>query len=147
MVIIEKAKRFIKFGVVGGSGVVVDFGIQSILSFIFKNILNEQIINLIFPIIAYETAVINNFLLSYFWVWRDRKGNFFVNFIKYQISTLIAFGIRWVLLQIVWNVFHISVKTQYILYQFCYLVILIVVMLINFLLIEFHVFKKPEQTT
>jgi putative flippase GtrA len=147
----DKMKRFIKFGFVGGIGIIVDFSIFSACAFIFKNIIPGQIINIMFPVIAYETAVINNFLFSYYWVWKDRKQKLSLAFIKYNLSTAVAFLIRLAFFNGSLYVFNISAETkiaastQFLGYVAVYGISIGIGMLINFIFMEFKVFKVIEK--
>lgn len=89
-------KRFIKFGIVGGSGTVVNLGIQYLLTlagmyYIFAGV------------IATEISIINNFLLNNFWTWKDNpaktKRSFIGRLLKYN-SSMIVTGIAQNLLMI-----------------------------------------------
>ena len=79
--------RFIKFGIVGGSGTVVNLGVQYLLTiaglhYIFAGV------------IATEISIINNFLLNNFWTWRDNpaktKRSFAARLLKYNSSMIIT---------------------------------------------------------
>jgi putative flippase GtrA len=140
----ENFRRFFKFAIVGGIGAIVDFSTFSICAFFLKSIVVEQVLDLLLPVFSYEIAVVNNFLFSYFWVWKDRKRNIFFNFLKYNLTTLVAFIIRYFLFQGIQHIFAISVKSQFLEYMFVYALSIGVGMTINFLLIEFQVFKKIE---
>ena len=90
-------KRFIKFGIVGFSGVIINEG----LLYFFTEIVGFYY--LISSIIAIESSMINNFLLNDIWTFRDRKksgkGPFFKRFIHWHfargITLLINFLILW----------------------------------------------------
>ena len=80
-------KRFVKFGIVGGSGTVVNLGVQYLLTlaglhYIFAGVF------------ATEVSIINNFLLNNFWTWRDNpaktKRSFIARLLKYNSSMVIT---------------------------------------------------------
>ncbi len=84
--------RFIKFAVVGGSGVLVNLGIYSLLTrLLYMNIYAAQAI-------AFEASVISNFLLNNFFTFADRKANrassLLTKFIKFNIISLAGYGIQ-----------------------------------------------------
>ncbi|MBD3345780.1 MAG: hypothetical protein GF401_12025 [Chitinivibrionales bacterium] len=86
--------RFIKFGIVGGSGVIVNAGILRILT------KWAEIDYKISAIIAIETAIISNFLLNYFWTWQDRRHSsqisFLSSFWKFNLSCgMVALAVNW----------------------------------------------------
>lgn len=60
--------RFIKFGIVGGSGVFVNQGIFALLTELMK--LGVSIAS---PL-AIFCAIVTNFFLNYHWTWGDRKS-------------------------------------------------------------------------
>jgi putative flippase GtrA len=98
--------RFIKFGIVGGSGVVVNAG----LFFVFADY--ARIDYRIASILAIECAVINNFLWNYFWTWKDRrtdsKRSFVYMLLKFHLSSgLTAMVVNWGLLVLLTDVLHL----------------------------------------
>lgn len=76
-------KRLIKFGIVGGSGVLVNMGIFYILNEFF--LIDYSISG----IIAIELSIINNFSWNHLWTWRDRKTE------KTKTVVLLGFSSRW----------------------------------------------------
>jgi putative flippase GtrA len=140
--------RFSKFFIVGLSGTVVDLGVVWFLNAVFYNPAQQYLSNYIFIFIAYEASVITNYLLSYFWVWRDRQGEIFFKFLKYNVSTACAFALRLVIFNIGVAVLHINPKDHFLLYYFVYMAAAGAAMIFNFLLIEFKVFvqKKIQKT-
>lgn len=54
------------------------------------------------PAISYECAVISNFLLSYFWTWKENVGHtlsdYFKRFTAYNIVTFLVFLVKLALL-------------------------------------------------
>jgi dolichol-phosphate mannosyltransferase len=83
--------KFIKFGIVGGSGVVVNQGLFSLL--IYFNIAaegngsNAQTI-------AILVSIFTNFLLNNFWTWKENSSNniteFWVKLFKFFLSALLT---------------------------------------------------------
>ena len=59
--------RFIKFGIVGTSGIAVNTGILYIL----KDVFGVSLI--IAPVFAIGTAVFSNFMLNNYWTWNKNK--------------------------------------------------------------------------
>jgi dolichol-phosphate mannosyltransferase len=60
--------RFLKFGVVGASGVVVNMGGL----YVFKEFVG--IPYFIASLIAIELSILSNFTINLLWTWRDRSG-------------------------------------------------------------------------
>ncbi len=79
---LQDYKRFLKFGLIGLSGVVVNSGMLWLL------------VNLEFlpfylcSFIAIETSIMTNFLLNDMWTWADRRrGRKLVRLLKYNLTT------------------------------------------------------------
>jgi putative flippase GtrA len=97
--------RFVKFGIVGGSGVVVNVGL------LYAFTAYAKIDYRIASIIAIECAVINNFLWNYFWTWKDRqagsKRSFAYMLFKFHLSSgLTALIVNWGLLVLLTETLH-----------------------------------------
>jgi dolichol-phosphate mannosyltransferase len=60
--------RFVKFGIVGASGVVVNMGGL----YVFKEF--AGIPYFIASLIAIELSIVSNFTVNLLWTWRDRSG-------------------------------------------------------------------------
>lgn len=79
-------RRFIRFGVVGGSGALVNQGLLMLL----HGGLGWPL--LLSSVIAIETAILNNFLWSSTWIWRydyDRSFRRVLRkLVQYQVATL-----------------------------------------------------------
>jgi dolichol-phosphate mannosyltransferase len=77
--------KILKFGIVGGSGVVVNMGLLYILTTYFN------IDYKISSFFAIETSIITNFLLNNYWTWQDQsEKKFSVKIMQYHISVGIA---------------------------------------------------------
>ena len=156
--------RFIGFGFVGLSGTVVDLGVFALLTYVFSEIALKIIIQNLFLVVAFVISVINNYLWSYFWVWKDRERAFLKNFIKYFASTIIAFVIRFVIfngiMRIInaenfifhrwlesFNIEHLETCRDYIVYYSIYCIAFLVAMIVNFILIDKKVFKNNQLET
>ena len=59
---------FVKFGIVGGSGVMVNFAAFWIMTTLL------EVNHLIASAIATEIAILNNFTLNHLWTFRDRRN-------------------------------------------------------------------------
>jgi dolichol-phosphate mannosyltransferase len=99
--------RFVKFGIVGGSGVVVNAG----LFYVFTTYAAFD--HKVASVIAIECAIINNFFWNYFWTWKDRKTeskrSFFFMLLKFNLSSgLIAFVVNWGLLVLLTDLLHVN---------------------------------------
>ncbi len=78
----QEILRFLKFCIVGASGVAVNMGAFWLLYSKF------HIYDLVANPIAIEISIISNFLLNDFWTWRDRRNKpFLVRLVQYNITT------------------------------------------------------------
>lgn len=93
--------RFLKFAIVGGSGVIVNMGLLFILSDFF------HIYYILSSIIAIETSIILNFILNDIWTWADRKKKSFIHrFIQYHVAVgITAILVNWILLILLTEIF------------------------------------------
>ncbi|MDR0303300.1 MAG: GtrA family protein [Chitinispirillales bacterium] len=126
--------RFLKFAVVGSSGVVVN---QTFLILAVKYL---KIDYKIASLMAIETAIITNFILNYNWTWKDRKGKKVTDklnaFVKFNISSFIsAFFLNWITLIFLTEIIQIK-------FYISNLIGISVAACFNFLMSNFWAFKK-----
>lgn len=85
----KELERFIRFMVVGVSGTLVDFAILSALKYFFG-----------WPtlpanLISYSCGIINNFLLTRYWVYPETKGHQkLVQLAQFGLISLIGLGLN-----------------------------------------------------
>jgi dolichol-phosphate mannosyltransferase len=84
--------RFLKFALVGGSGVLVNLGVYWLITrFLHVNIYGAQAV-------SFEASVISNFLLNNFFTFADRRVSrtlpFIVQFLKFNVISLAGYGIQ-----------------------------------------------------
>ncbi len=94
-------KRFLKFCVVGASGVLVNEGLLWLLTDGFG------LFYLYSAIVSIEASIVSNFTLNNIWTFRDRRlasGNIFIRLLKYNLTCLIGVGLNvfilWLLTEI-----------------------------------------------
>ena len=94
-------KRFLKFCVVGVSGVLVNEGLLWLLTDGFG------LFYLYSAIVSIEASIISNFTLNNIWTFRDRRlasDNIFIRLLKYNLTCLIGVGLNifvlWLLTEI-----------------------------------------------
>lgn len=84
----DRAQRFVRFGAVGASGVVVN---QSLLVAL-HGVLGWPLLGA--SLVAIESAILSNFVLSAIWIWRYDFGGSFrrivEKFVQYQAATLFS---------------------------------------------------------
>lgn len=85
----KEQKRFIKFGLVGAFGAVIDFGIFNLtIQFL-------RLMPLYASIISFICAVLSNFFLNRYWTFPDsRTKRFRHQFIQFSVVSLVGLGIR-----------------------------------------------------
>jgi putative flippase GtrA len=92
MASVEKKKeftRFIRFGIVGTIGSVVDFGILNLFTLVFN------VPFLPSSVISFSFAVINNFILNRFWTFPGSRKTPFINqLLQFGLVSIIGLLIR-----------------------------------------------------
>ncbi len=85
----ELLQKIIKFGVVGIIGMAIDFSLTWLFKEKFK--INKYAANTI----GFSVAVVNNFLLNYFWTFDsgNKQGAYFF-FIKFAVFALIGLALN-----------------------------------------------------
>ena len=94
------------------------------------------------PLISFECAVIVNYSVAFFYVWRDRInifsiGSYLSHFWKYKLSCISAFIVKMLLL----NAIAFATKWDPVI---CNLLALCASGLLNFVLNEFVIFRKSS---
>lgn len=128
--------RFLKYSWTSLAGTLVDTLVLWILSdLVFtKGYWGEYVVS---PAISFQCAVITNFLISYFYVWKDRKKtrNPFLTFLYYDLSCTAVFLLRLGFLLLVERIFGWDVVI-------CNLVAMCVTGIINFVMNNQVIFRK-----
>ena len=96
-------QRYLKYAGTSIAGTLVDTLVLWLLSdFVFHDVYWAQYI--LSPAISFQCAVITNYLIFYFYVWRDRtredrrRHNFTRRFLAYDLSCTTVFLLRLLLL-------------------------------------------------
>ena len=138
-VLLEKAVRLAKFSMSTLAGTAVDMLVLWVFKqFVFKGwYYGEYMIS---PVISFFFALLTNFSLAYFIVWKDRVSHrrvrsFLRHFAGYGISSLGGFVVKMGLLLLIEKLFHFDVLI-------CNLLALCVSGLVNFAMNEWVVFGK-----
>lgn len=103
--------RFVKFGVVGSSGVIVNFVVLFLAQeYLFRGILPEQRRLSLSLAIAIAIATFNNFLWNRIWTWGDREDGsekrFFVEMGQYYVACWVAILLQFILTKLLALFFH-----------------------------------------
>jgi putative flippase GtrA len=80
--------KFLKFGVVGVSGVVVDFGITWLLK--EKARLNQYVANST----GFLCAVVSNYILNRIWTFHSHDAAVGIQFAKFFVVALVGLGMN-----------------------------------------------------
>lgn len=128
--------RFLKYSGTSLAGTLVDTLVLWILSdLVFtKGYWGEYVVS---PAISFQCAVVTNFLISYFYVWKDRKKtrNPLLTFLYYDMSCTAVFLLRLGFLLLVERIFGWDVVI-------CNLVAMCVTGIINFVMNNQVIFRK-----
>ncbi|MBN1300715.1 MAG: GtrA family protein [Melioribacteraceae bacterium] len=92
----EHIIRFIKFGVVGITGI----GVNSLVLWLFHEVLNVPLA--LASVLAVSVAMYNNFTFNDLWTWKSnksrRKHNYFQRLLRYVVSASLGAGINYIIL-------------------------------------------------
>jgi putative flippase GtrA len=142
----KEQKRFIKFGLVGAFGALIDFGVFNVLIHLIKfRPINASIISFI-------CAVISNFLLNRFWTYPDsRTKRFRRQFLQFSMVSIVGLGIRSLLFGPLEKIFlsiaddlipvTFVLSPEFFGYNFTLAVLILIVMLWNFFANRFWTFN------
>lgn len=134
-----KLLRYFKFMLSTLGGTTVDCSIMWILAeVLFAE--SELVALFVAPTISFECAVLANYTLAYFFVWKDRVGErsvrgFWLRFLPYNLSCIAAFLIKMVPFVIIRHFAGLNVVI-------CNLLALIFSGIFNFVMNEWVIFRK-----
>jgi len=137
VLVLNRLPKFIGCNMVG---TLVDMAVLWLFShLVFSNYVGCVVIS---PIISFECAVFVNFVVSYYFTWKDRVGHesvdgFFKRYLAYNGSCTGGFIIKMGLLMLI----HYLTKWDVVL---CNLLALCGSGIFNFMMNEFVVFKKKK---
>jgi putative flippase GtrA len=86
--------KFLKFGVVGASGMIIDFG----LTYLFKEIVKIQ--KYVANAIGFTAAAITNYFLNRIWTFHSTDPGVTIQFLKFFFVSLAGLGINTLILYI-----------------------------------------------
>jgi len=121
--------KFIRFCIVGGSGVVVNIGLLYLLTefgglyYLFSSAL------------AIETSIITNFILNNYWTWKNKHKGFFNRLVKFNLVSLVALVINI-------GILFFMTEIMGVWYILSNLIGILISMLINFWFNDKWTFKK-----
>ncbi len=80
--------RFLKFGLVGAIGFVVDFGVTALL----RDGLHVQ--EFVANTVGFSVAATSNYLLNRWWTWRSHSRQVLREYLKYIVVSVVGLGIN-----------------------------------------------------
>jgi putative flippase GtrA len=119
--------KFIKFCIVGFSGVFVDFG----FTYFFKEIVKVQ--KYVANAIGFSTAATTNYILNRIWTFESKNPQILLEYTRFFVIALIGLGIN---TAIIW-LMHDKFKVNFYLSK---LVATVIVTLWNFLINAYYTF-------
>ena len=127
---------FGKFVSTNAIGTVVDtVTLWLLATFVFESKTEQYVLG---PIISFELAVLNNFSLSYFWIWKGRVQktvkDYARRFLFYNLNCFLVFLLKLLLLLAVAFLFGLNVV-------YCNLIALSITGLVNFLIQDRLIFS------
>ncbi len=132
---------FAKFVSTNVLGTVVDtLALLLLATFVMETYIEEYILA---PSLSFELAVINNYSLSYFWIWRTRVEktvpDFLRRFFFYNLNSLLVFIFKLLLLVLISALLGLHVV-------YCNLIALTITGTVNFLLQDRLIFTKEKRS-
>ena len=137
----DKILRYLKFMLSTLAGTAVDCAVMWLLAEkLFTE--NEMAQLFIAPSVSFECAVFTNYVLAYFFVWKDRVKDrslryFFLRFFPYNVSCIAAFLIKMIPFVLIRHFAGLNVVA-------CNLLALAVSGLFNFIMNEWVIFRKKS---
>ena len=137
----EKLVRYLKFMLSTLGGTAVDCGVMWLLAEVL--FAESEFVGLfIAPTVSFECAVLTNYTLAYFFVWKDRVGErsargFWGRFLTNKVSSIAAFLIKMVPFILIRHFAGLNVVL-------CNLIALVFSGIFNFVMNEWVIFRKRK---
>lgn len=93
-------RQFVKFGLVGISSTIIDWGVFYLLNLIFG------VYYLTAKVLSFSVAVINSFIWNRRWTFRSQNPNHSEEFVKFLIIALIGLSINALIMYLAVSIFH-----------------------------------------
>lgn len=127
---------FFKFLFVGGTGMIVDLGILSLMLYLLGETKSDYMLS---QAISFGAAVTWNFIWNRFWTFNARKGSMVGQYVKFMVVAAVAFGVRYLLANYGVDLLGVD-EAPY--YQIMTVGVIFIVTIINFLGSKLWAFKK-----
>ena len=154
--ILAEKNRFIKFGLVGCSGIVVNLTIVWLGNNVFFATAGEVFKTTVAYALAIAASIFTNYTLNFLWTWSDRRGSggraFLLHMLKYYVASLAAAGLQFAIangitLLLKATLFSSQAAVPTLFKLGASLIGIIVGMLVNFMLNNGWTFKTTNQST
>lgn len=138
----QEVKRFVKFAVVGFSGLIVDYSILNILAHIFN------VESWLAIAVAFIIAAINNFIWNRLWVYPEsRQHSIWKHFPTFFIVNAVGLGINELILFLFETPITLLVLSEFWGLNLTKAIAAVIVMLWNFLVNRFVTFRDVKWQT
>jgi len=133
-------KRFIKFGTVGASGVLVNLGVLYVCQeFVFRGIASHDMRLNVSLAAAIFFATLNNFYWNRAWTWSDRTRHpdkhLLLHFGQYALAVWVGIAVQVVLTKLL---------VVYLYYLFANALAIVIASVFNFLVNNFWTFRSHK---
>lgn len=133
-----KIRRFLKFAIVGGTGLVIQTAFFEITS-VFTHWLSPSVAT----VIGGEMAIISNFTLNNIWTFKDYQVTglkIILKFLQFNLTSLLALAIQFVILRIG----EFVAQGSPIIIQFFYFGALVIVLVTNYYIYNRFIWKTAR---
>lgn len=135
------SKRFLKFGIVGSSGIVINQGVLYVArEHVFNNLQHAEIRLNLSLALAIFFATLNNFIWNRLWTWADRKQHLHHHSIAVQFGQYTLACWLSILLQVVFT----NALALHVYYLWANLVAIVLTSVLNFLLNDLWTFGRVK---
>ncbi len=134
-----KIQRFLKFGIVGVTGLTIQTTFFEIFG-VFTNIFSPQAATAI----GGELAIINNFILNNAWTFKEHKvlgSKMFLKFLQFNLSSLVALTIQFIIL----GIGQYVAKGDKLVIQVFYFGAILIILVINFYIYNKFIWKTSKK--
>jgi len=130
-------RQFIKFGVVGLTGTLIDLGIYNILALIFG-------INIYFArTISFILAATNNYILNRRWTFRNKNKNVAKQFSKFFLISLAGLGLNLIIMKFCQQLV-VNVHSEFLKLNIPVIIAIVIVLFWNFFINKYWTFKEKR---
>lgn len=130
-------RQFIKFGVVGITGTLIDLGVYNLLALLFG-------FNIYFArTISFVLAATNNYILNRKWTFRNKNKNVAKQFFKFFLISLIGLGLNLIIMKFCQKLV-VNVQNEFLKLNIPVLIAIVIVLFWNFFINKYWTFKEKK---